>query len=224
MADKHRHHDHHDHDHDHDDHDDHAPPAETPPTKFEIMERAISALLIEKGVIEEADLQRQINFMATRNIALGARIVAKAWADPAFKHALVAEPREAIRKHFDIDIGTALELKVIENGPADHHVVTCTLCSCYPRMLLGPPPAWYKSFEYRSRVVSEPRKVLKEFGFVPPRSTTVHVHDSTADLRYMILPRRPEGTEGWSEERLAKLVTRDSLIGTQPALAASAAA
>lgn len=218
MAEKHAHHD-----HDHD-HDDHAPPAEHPPSAAEIVERAISALLIEKGVVTEAEIQRQINFMATRNVALGARIVAKAWADPAFKAALVAHPREALIKHFDVDIGTALELKIIENGPADHHVVTCTLCSCYPRMLLGPPPAWYKSFEYRSRVVSEPRAVLKEFGFVPPRSTKVHVHDSTADLRYMILPRRPEGTEGWSEERLAKLVTRDSLIGTQPALAAKSAA
>jgi nitrile hydratase len=212
-------HDHHDHDHDHE----HAPPAEAPPTTFEVLERAISALLIEKGVIAEADMQRQINFMATRNAALGARIVAKAWADPAFKHALVAEPRAALIAHFDIDIGTALELKVIENGPRDHHVVTCTLCSCYPRMLLGPPPAWYKSFAYRSRVVSEPRAVLKEFGFEPPRETAVHVHDSTADLRYLILPRRPEGTDGWSEERLATLVTRDSLIGTAPALAPAAA-
>src|SRR5512132_3939588 len=131
--------DHHDHDHEHDHRrhgGDHAPPVEARPTKFEILERAISALLIEKDVIAEADMQRQINFMATRNAALGARIVAKAWADPAFKHALVAEPRAALIKHFDIDIGTALELKVIENGPRDHHVVTCTLCSCYPRMLL----------------------------------------------------------------------------------------
>lgn len=216
-------HNHHDHDHDHEHgHDDHAPPAEASPTKFEIMERAISALLIEKGVIAEADLQRQINFMATRNAALGARIVAKAWVDPDFKRAFVTAPRQALIDRFGIDIGTALELKVIENGPRDHHVVTCTLCSCYPRMLLGPPPAWYKSFAYRSRVVSEPRAVLKEFGFEPPRSTRVHVHDSTADLRYMVLPRRPEGTQGWSEEHLAKLVTRDSMIGTQPALSPAA--
>ena len=214
-------HDHHDHDHDHEDH---APPADQPPTPYEIVERAISALLIEKGVVTEADIQRQIDFMASRNAALGAKIVARAWVDPAFKQALMRAPRETLSKHFDVDIGTALELKIIENGPRDHHVVTCTLCSCYPRMLLGPPPAWYKSAAYRSRVVVEPRAVLKEFGFVPPRTMTVHVHDSTADLRYMILPRRPEGTEGWSEEKLAKLVTRDSLIGTAPALEPSAAA
>lgn len=216
MAAKHDHHDH--------DHDDHAPPAEAPPTAHEFLERAISALLIEKGVIAESDIQRQINFMASRNPALGARIVAKAWADPAFKHALVAEPRETLKAHFDIDIGTQTELKVIENGPKDHHVVTCTLCSCYPRLILGPPPAWYKSAAYRSRVVVEPRAVLKEFGFVPPRTTAVHVHDSTADLRYLVIPRRPKGTEGWSEERLASLVTRDSMIGTAPALEPSAAA
>jgi len=216
-------HDHHDHDHDLGGHDDHIAPAEAPPSAHEILERAISALLIEKGVIAEADIQRQINFMASRNPALGAKIVAKAWADPAFKKALVAEPRETLKAHFDIDIGTATELKVIENGPRDHHVVTCTLCSCYPRLILGPPPAWYKSFEYRSRVVAEPRAVLKEFGFEPPRSTAVHVHDSTADLRYLIIPRRPKGTDGWSEAKLAALVTRDSMIGTAEALEPAAA-
>jgi nitrile hydratase len=216
--------DHHDHEYDDHDHGDHAPPAEAPPTGSELLERAISALLIEKGVITEAEIQRQMNFMASRNPALGARIVAKAWADPAFKQALVASPRETLQEHFAIDIGTATELKVIENGPRDHHVVTCTLCSCYPRLILGPPPAWYKSFAYRSRVVVEPRAVLKEFGFEPPRSTAVHVHDSTADLRYLIIPRRPAGTEGWSEAELARLVTRDSMIGTAPALEPAAVA
>jgi len=226
MADKHHHHDH-EHDHRHGGHDDrHAPPPDSgrPRTEFELLERALSELLIAKGVLAEADIQRQINFMASRTPALGAKIVAKAWADPAFKRDFMAEPRATLIKHFDVDIGAALELKVIENGPGDHHVVTCTLCSCYPRMLLGPPPAWYKSLAYRSRVVVEPRAVLKEFGLVPPRTTAVHVHDSTADLRYLVIPRRPKGTEGWSEAKLATLVTRDSMIGTAEALAPDAAA
>lgn len=227
-------HDEHAHEHDHGhahghDHGDHSHPAAADAHDgdgngpHELLERAISSLLIQKGVLTEADIQRQMDFMASRNPSLGARIVAKAWTDPAFRHELLADTHKALHAHFDIDLGTMVEFRVIEQGARDYHMVVCTLCSCYPRLILGVPPAWYKSRQYRARAVSDPRGVLREFGTELPDSIAVHVHDSTADLRYLVIPRRPAGTEGWSAERLAKLVTRDSMIGTQPALPASAA-
>lgn len=204
----------HDHIHDAD-----GPSPDDPPpaTEWEFLERALSLLLVETGVIEEADIQRQMDFMDSRNTALGARVVARAWSDDAFRDRLIQQPRETLRAEMDADIGTLAELQVVENTDANHHVVVCTLCSCYPRNLLGIPPAWYKSRQYRSRIVHEPRKVLEEFGTELPAGMAVTVLDSTADLRYLVIPRRPKGTEGWSAEDLATLVSRDSMIGTAEA-------
>ncbi len=209
------HHDHHDHDHDHD-HDDHAPINDDDfSTRYEVLlETAIRELLDEKGILSNEDIHRQIDIQDSRTPALGAKVVAKAWVDPAFKAALIAAPLKAINDHFGLAIQTPLELKVLENTQALHNVVVCTLCSCYPRMLLGIPPAWYKSIEYRSRVVVEPRQVLTEFGTVLPADVEVRVSDSTADIRYLVLPMRPPGTDGLSEDALAALVTRDAMIGT----------
>jgi nitrile hydratase len=141
----------------------------------------------------------------------GAKVVAKAWTDPAFKARLLKDGVAGV-KEVGLDPG-ATNLIVVENTPKVHNVVVCTLCSCYPRNILGLPPSWYKSREYRSRIVREPRAVLKEFGTQVPEYMEVRVHDSTADLRYLVLPRRPEGTAGMSEEQLAALINRDSMIG-----------
>jgi nitrile hydratase len=141
--------------------------------------------------------------------ALGAKIVARAWTDPEFKARLVADGTATLSEYTPMTVPVA----VMENRPDVHHMIVCTLCSCYPGAVLGDPPAWYKSFEYRSRVVREPRAVLAEFGLQLPETVTVRVHDSTADMRYLVLPMRPPGTDGWSEERLAGLVNRDSMIG-----------
>jgi nitrile hydratase len=159
------------------------------------------------------EIAAQIDLMDSRTPALGAKVVAKAWTDPAFKARLLADTKAALLE-MNIDIGSLAEFRTIENTTDTHNVVVCTLCSCYPKLLLGIPPAWYKSLAYRSRVVVDPRAVLAEFGVHVPDGTEVRVHDSTADLRYLILPRRPDGTEGWSEDRLASIVTRDSMIGT----------
>ncbi|MBU2531491.1 MAG: nitrile hydratase subunit alpha [Alphaproteobacteria bacterium] len=203
-------HDHHDHDHDHPFQPDHdAGPA----TPYEVLELALRELLIEKGILTNAEIAGHIDKMATRNAALGAKVVARAWLDPAFKRHLVDDTRAALMS-MDIDIGDLAEYRVVENTPDVHNVIVCTLCSCYPKLLLGYPPSWYKSVTYRSRTVREPRAVLKEFGVDVPDSTEVRVHDSTADLRYIVLPMRPSGTEGWSEEQLATTVSRDSMIGT----------
>ena len=219
----HHHGHHHDHDHEpgHDGHADHAPIEDSgrPPTDYELMERAVRELLIEKGVFTAADIHRQIDDMDSRTPALGARVVARAWTDPAFKARLLENAREAV-KEVGVDYNVAADLQVLENTARRHHVVTCTLCSCYPRAVLGIPPVWYKSKPYRSRMVAEPRAVLAEFGTELPDSVEVRVVDSTADLRYLVLPLRPAGTEGWSEEALADLVTRDSMIGTGLALRA----
>ncbi len=208
-----------DHGHDHADPDAHAPPPDDPPpaSDWEFLEQALSELLIESGVIEEADIQRMMNFTESRNPALGAKVVARAWTDAGFRDRLFDDARKTLREDMDIDIGTIAELEAVENTDAVHHVVVCTLCSCYPRNLLGIPPAWYKSREYRARVVREPRAVLKEFGTTLPPGTSIRVLDSTADLRYLVVPRRPAGTEDWPAERLESLVTRDSMIGTAPA-------
>ena len=180
---------------------------------YEVLEGALRKLLVDKGVLTDTEIARQIDLMDSRSPALGAKVIARAWSDPAFKARLMADCRAAL-KELDIDIGHVAEFKVVENTAAVHNVVVCTLCSCYPKMLLGIPPAWYKSLAYRSRTVIDPRGVLAEFGVTLPKSQEVRVHDSTADLRYIVLPRRPEGTEGWSEADLANIVTRDSMIGT----------
>lgn len=211
--------------HDHHDHDDHAPIEDAGHGEDELLEIAIRELLIDKGVLSAEQVARQIDAMDSRNPALGAKVVARAWVDKDFHDRLVSEPLKAIEDEFDLDMSTPLELVVLENTPEVHNVVVCTLCSCYPRMLLGIPPAWYKATAYRSRVVRDPRGVLAEFGLAPPEDVEVRVSDSTADLRYLVLPMRPEGTEGWSEDDLASIVTRDCMVGTAvPKARASAAA
>lgn len=205
MTDSHAH----DHQHPHR----HPPRPDTDDTlgHFQIMEIAVRELLIEKGIVRAAEIQQAIEAMDARGEALGAKIVARAWTDLAFKARLLADGTEAVRD-FGVDMGTT-RLFVVENTPTVHNLVVCTLCSCYPRMVLGLPPDWYKSRNYRSRVVREPRVVLKEFGTLVPDSVALHVHDSTADMRYLVLPLRPAGTEGWSAEKLATLVSRDAMIG-----------
>ena len=178
-----------------------------------MLERALRGLLIDKGVLTAEEIHAQIDLMDSKGLALGARVVAKAWTDPAFKKKLLQDCRGTLAG-MGIDIGTVAEFKVVENTPKLHNVIVCTLCSCYPKGLLGIPPAWYKSTAYRSRTVADPRCVLKEFGVELPDSVEVRVHDSTADLRYIVLPMRPKGTEGWSEADLAPLLTRDCMIGT----------
>jgi len=202
------------------DHDDHAPAADdgNTVTEFEILERALRELLIEKGVITAAEVNAKIDDIDSRNPALGAAIIAKAWTEPDFKARLLDDPRAAVGE-LGIETGDLAELAVIENTPEIHNVVVCTLCSCYPRMILGVPPAWYKSTPYRSRVVADPRGVLAEFGTELPDDVTVRVYDSTADLRYLVLPMRPAGTADMSADELAALVTRDSMIGVTPARA-----
>ena len=178
--------------------------------------RAMEELLLEKGVLSKEDVRRQIEYMEARTPANGARLVAKAWVDPDFKARLLSDTKAAALE-LGIDASGPVEFVVVENTPEVHNLIVCTLCSCYPRAILGRPPDWYKSFNYRSRAVKEPRAVMHEFGFEPPDDVEVVVHDSTADMRYMVLPMRPPGTDDMSEEELAELVTRDSLIGVTPA-------
>lgn len=182
---------------------------------YVLMADAIRDLLIEKGVIEAGEVREQLEFMDTRSEEIGAQIIARAWADSDFKERLLADGTEAI-KEFEIPMLDA-ELIVVENTAEVHNIVVCTLCSCYPRTILGMPPDWYKSKTYRSRTVNEARAVLKEFGTELADDVTVRVHDSNADMRYLVLSIRPEGTDGWSEAELAKLVSRDSMIGVSPA-------
>jgi nitrile hydratase subunit alpha len=173
---------------------------------------AIRDLLIEKGVLSRDDVQHQIDYMDARSPANGARLVARAWVDPAFKQRLLSNPKAACAE-LGIDASGLVEFVVLENTEKVHNLVVCTLCSCYPRPILGRPPDWYKSFAYRSRAVVEPRAVMREFGTELPPDVTVRVFDSSADMRYLVLPRRPDGTEGMTEDELATLVTRDSMIG-----------
>ncbi|HXZ93547.1 MAG TPA: nitrile hydratase subunit alpha [Burkholderiales bacterium] len=182
-----------------------------PLTYFQLMEVSLRELLVEKGVLSERQVAQAVDEMRARGPERGARVAARAWTDAAYKQRLLADGSAACEE-LGLEV-PALRLIVVENTPAVHNVIVCTLCSCYPRMLLGLPPDWYKSRNYRSRVVREPRAVLAEFGTVLPAGVTIRVHDSTADMRYMVLPMRPAGTEGWDEERLAALVTRDSMIG-----------
>jgi len=182
-----------------------------PLTYFQLMEVSLRELLVEKGVVSDAEVDAVAADMKSRGPERGAKVVARAWTDPAYKQRLLADGSAACEE-LGLDV-PALRLVVVENTPAVHNVIVCTLCSCYPRMLLGLPPDWYKSRNYRSRVVREPRAVLAEFGTRLPEEVAIRVHDSTADMRYMVLPLRPAGTEDWSEERLAGIVTRDSMIG-----------
>jgi nitrile hydratase subunit alpha len=180
--------------------------------------RALEELLVERGVLAREEVARAIDALVSRSPADGARLVARAWLDPAFKSRLLADAREAALE-LGRDPGPSPVVVALENTDAVHHLVVCTLCSCYPRALLGPPPDWYKSLPYRSRAVRDPRGVLGEFGVEVDADVEVRVVDSTADVRYLVIPRRPEGTEGMSEGELAALVTRDSMIGvTQPVL------
>jgi len=179
---------------------------------YQLMAEAIGELLIAKGVFGADDLRRTIEAIDARSPADGARLVARAWLDPGFK-ARVLEDVNAAARELGIDAG-AIPIRALENTPRLHNVVVCTLCSCYPRGLLGLPPDWYKARAYRSRTIRDPRAVLAEFGTCIPDDVEIRVHDSTADLRYLVLPMRPPGTEGRSEAELAALVTRDCLIGT----------
>lgn len=186
-----------------------------PSLEAETLETAVRELLIEKGVISADEIRRAIETMDGRGEGLGAKIVARAWVDDDFKQRLLSSGDETVRE-FGIDLRPT-ELCVVENTDTVHNMVVCTLCSCYPRAILGVPPAWYKRRDYRARAVREPRAVLAEFGTVIPEQKQVRVHDSNADLRYLVLPQRPAGTEGWSEERLAELVSRDSMVGVADA-------
>jgi len=180
-------------------------------THYRVMEIALRELLIDKGVLTADEIRKRVEDMDNRSPVQGARVVARAWVDPEYKSLLLSDGGEACVVA-GLDRGP-YKLVVVENTPETHNVIVCTLCSCYPRWLLGLPPDWYKSRAYRSRVVREPRAVLREFGTEVPDEVSVRVHDSTADMRYLVLPRRPQGTEGWDEERLAQLVTRDAMIG-----------
>jgi nitrile hydratase len=175
--------------------------------------RALEALLVEKGIITtdsiDAVVQAYEDDIGPRN---GARVVARAWVDPEFKARLLQDGRAAVAE-LGLASGQGAELLVVENTPDTHNLIVCTLCSCYPAGLLGLPPKWYKDFAYRSRAVIEPRSVLSEFGTELPQDVQVRVWDSTAELRYMVLPERPAGTDGLSEDELVELVSRDSMIG-----------
>jgi nitrile hydratase len=179
---------------------------------------AIEALLIEKGLLTSGELQSQLQINESRTPGDGARVVARAWANPDFKQRLLADPRSALAELGYGLLDTTPMLVVVENTDRVHYMVVCTLCSCYPRALLGRPPDWYKSLAYRSRAVTEPRSVMREFGLELSEGVEVRVLDSTADLRYLVLPRRPAGTEHLDEERLSRLVSRDSMIGVTEAL------
>jgi nitrile hydratase len=182
-----------------------------PLSYFQLMEVSLRELLVEKGILTDEQVDAAVEDMRARTPERGAKVVARAWVDDAFKNRLLENGTKACEE-LGLDV-PALKLLAVENTAEVHNAIVCTLCSCYPRMLLGIPPEWYKSRNYRSRMVREPRAVLAEFGLRIPEQVQVRVHDSTADMRYIVLPRRPAGTEGWSEERLAALVNRDCMIG-----------
>ncbi len=201
-------HDHHDHDHD----DEHAH-AHLPPDPA-LRVRALESVLTARGLVDPAALDAIIDLYQNRiGPQNGAKVVARAWADPDFRAALLADATAVVA-----DMGfygrQGEHVTAVANAPGMHNMVVCTLCSCYPWPLLGIPPAWYKSDAYRARAVREPRRVLADFGVTLPEGTAVRVWDSTAEMRYLVIPERPAGTEDWDEDRLAALVTRDSMIGT----------
>jgi len=194
-------------------HDHHAPPPDQDGALgyYHVMEIALRELLIEREVFTADEVRAAVEKMDARSPAQGAQVVARAWQDPTYKERLLADGSAACAEiGYDI---APVRLVVVENTEDVHNVIVCTLCSCYPRMLLGLPPDWYKARAYRSRVVREPRAVLAEFGTVLPASTDIRVHDSTADMRYLVLPRRPAGTDGLDHDQLAALVTRDCMVG-----------
>ncbi|MBT8564304.1 nitrile hydratase subunit alpha [Polynucleobacter paneuropaeus] len=208
--------DHHDHDHKHDHDHDHTHPGitkdEEPYGYYATLELAVRELLIEAGLITADEHRRQIEILDSRSPVLGAKVVARAWTDPEFKKRLLADGSAACEE-LGITMYDGAHLIVHENTDQVHNMVVCTLCSCYPRPVLGLPPDWYKNKQYRARAVKEPRAVLKEFGTTIPDQVSIHVHDSNANMRYLILPLRPAGTEHLTEEELASLVTRDAMIG-----------
>jgi nitrile hydratase len=178
----------------------------------------VTRALLDKGVLTEETLEKQRAFLDGRGVWNGARIVARAWVDPAFKEALLSKGREVVRE-LNIPPGKLGKLGVAENTPTRHNIVVCTLCSCYPHDLLGDPPWWYRDDSYKERIVRDARGMLADrFKLQLPDNVEVRVYDSTSDVRWMVLPRRPEGTDGWSEEELARLVTIESLVGIAPAL------
>jgi nitrile hydratase len=197
---------------------DHHQHEETTRSPYAARIRAIEALLLDKGVLTEPEVQDKISYMEARSPANGAKLVARAWVNDDFKELLLSDGKAAASA-LGMEPAHPAEFVVVENTPTIHNLIVCTLCSCYPRAILGRPPDWYKSFEYRSRAVREPRAVMREFGFEPPEDVEVLVHDSTADVRYMVLPMRPSGTEELGEQELAQLVTRDSLVGASVPLA-----
>lgn len=201
--------DHH-HDHDHDE-----IVIEGAPGYFEVMETAMRELLVERGLFGADEIRRQIEVLDSRNPTLGAKVVARAWMDPAFKQRLLDDGRAGCEE-LGITFYDDTQLIVLENTPEVHNLIVCTLCSCYPRPVLGLPPDWYKLKPYRARAVYEPRAVLQEFGTTIPDDVEIRVSDSTSMIRYLVLPMRPEGTDGLSEQQLADLVTRDAMIGVIP--------
>ena len=204
----------HDHDHDHA----HDPIGRDGEPLAAARVRALERVLVEKGVITREEVRARVDWLVSRTSADGARLVARAWIDDGFKERLLADAREAALE-LDLDPGPSPTVVALENTETVHHMVVCTLCSCYPKALLGPPPDWYKSLPYRSRAVSDPRGVLREFGLTLGNDVELRVVDSTADIRYLVVPRRPAGTESLDEDALAALVTRDSMIGVSVPLA-----
>ena len=182
-----------------------------PLSYYELMEVSLRELLVEKGIVSDAEVQAEVEEMRRRSPERGAKVVARAWVDAGFKQRLLEDGTRACEE-LGLEI-PALKLVVVENTPQQHNAIVCTLCSCYPRVLLGIPPDWYKSRNYRSRMVREPRSVLSEFGLHISQEVKIRVHDSTADMRYLVLPMRPAGTGGWSEAKLASIVSRDCMIG-----------
>jgi nitrile hydratase len=202
------------HDHDH----------QAVPSDLALRVKALESLLVEKGLVDRAALDAIVDAYETKiGPRNGARVVARAWIDPAYKKRLLADATSAIAE-LGYSGGQGEDMVVLENTPKVHNLIVCTLCSCYPWPVLGLPPVWYKSAPYRSRAVIDPRGVLREFGLELPEETEIHVWDSTAELRYMVLPERPAGTENMSEQELAELVTRDSMVGVAKVTAAKAGA
>ncbi len=185
---------------------------EEAPNEFEILETAVRELAIAHGLFSAADHRQWLEWMDAATPALGARLVARAWTDPAYRERALADGTAAAQEIGIVNYDQA-PLIVMPNTPQVHNLVCCTLCSCYPRALLGLPPDWYKSPSYRRRAVRWPRVVLTEFGTIIPPEIDIRVHDSNANMRYLVLPMRPDGTEGWTEEQLAAIVTRDCMIG-----------
>jgi nitrile hydratase subunit alpha len=200
-------HEHHDQDHGHE--------HQAVPSDLALRVKALESLLVDKGIVDRTALDAIVDTYETKiGPRNGARVVARAWVDPAYKKRLLTDATAAIAE-LGYSGGQGEDMLVLENTPKIHNLIVCTLCSCYPWPVLGLPPVWYKSAPYRSRAVIDPRGVLAEFGVELPEETEIRVWDSTSEMRYLVLPMRPAGTEGWSEERLAALVTRDSMIGTR---------